>query len=233
MCSGYDRTMSRPAPAELLRRSPLADRVRAERLIAVLRRIEPQEQLLASSMTSWATASASSRSRSMRRLPPATCAQCAPDSRRPADGTVAVGAGTVTSAADLDAAIEAGAIFAVSPVFDPVLLERSVRAGLPFIPGAYSPTEIAGAWAPGPPSSSCSRLVPRPEPRARAARPVPAIEAIATGGIDAANAPAFLDAGRVAVGIGGSLTRAPGEDRRSLISSVRGGRRPTLRPRRC
>jgi 2-dehydro-3-deoxyphosphogluconate aldolase / (4S)-4-hydroxy-2-oxoglutarate aldolase len=225
MCSGYDRAMSRPAPSELLRRSPLAHRIRAERLIAVLRRIEPQERLLAFvddlvgdgvgivEITFDAPAAAADLRAVRARLDAS------------GHGDVAVGAGTVTSASALDAAIEAGATFAVSPVLDQGLLERSVRAGLPFIPGAYSPTEIARAWAAG---ATFVKLFPAsslgPSHVRELHGPFPTIEAIATGGIDAANARAFLDAGCVAVGIGGSLTRASGEDRRSLIASVRAGR---------
>jgi len=53
-----------------------------------------------------------------------------------------VGAGTVLSVEQLDAAMEAGAQFAVAPSTNPVVVEAARRAGLPFIPGAATPTEI-------------------------------------------------------------------------------------------
>jgi 2-dehydro-3-deoxyphosphogluconate aldolase / (4S)-4-hydroxy-2-oxoglutarate aldolase len=53
-----------------------------------------------------------------------------------------VGAGTVLSVEQLDAAVEAGARFAVAPSTDPVVIEAAQRAGVPFVPGAATPTEI-------------------------------------------------------------------------------------------
>ena len=53
-----------------------------------------------------------------------------------------VGAGTVLSVEQLDAALDAGAQFAVAPSTDPVVIEAAQRAGVLFIPGAATPTEI-------------------------------------------------------------------------------------------
>lgn len=53
-----------------------------------------------------------------------------------------VGAGTVLSVQQLDAALEAGATFAVAPSTDPVVVEAAQRAGVRFVPGAATPTEI-------------------------------------------------------------------------------------------
>jgi 2-keto-3-deoxy-6-phosphogluconate aldolase len=47
---------------------------------------------------------------------------------------------------------------------------------------------------------------------------LPEIETIVTGGVDAANALAFLDAGAVAVGIGSALTRIGRAERRDLVA---------------
>jgi 2-dehydro-3-deoxyphosphogluconate aldolase/(4S)-4-hydroxy-2-oxoglutarate aldolase len=60
-----------------------------------------------------------------------------------------VGAGTVLSVEQLDAALEAGARFAVSPSTNPVVIEAAQRAGVPFVPGAATPTEIDRARALG------------------------------------------------------------------------------------
>lgn len=53
-----------------------------------------------------------------------------------------VGAGTVLSVEQLDAALEAGAKFAVAPSTSPAVVEAAQRAGVPFVPGAATPTEI-------------------------------------------------------------------------------------------
>jgi 2-dehydro-3-deoxyphosphogluconate aldolase/(4S)-4-hydroxy-2-oxoglutarate aldolase len=56
-----------------------------------------------------------------------------------------VGAGTVVSVEQLHAALEAGAKFAVAPSTNPAVVEAAQRAGLPFVPGAATPTEIERA----------------------------------------------------------------------------------------
>ena len=119
-----------------------------------------------------------------------------------------MGAGTFVSAERLADAVACGAAFIVAPTLDVGIVERSVGMGVPVIPGAYSPTEIALAWESGAtfvkvfPASS---LGPRHVREVRA--PLPDIEMIATGGVDAASARSFLDAGCVAVGVGGALVR--------------------------
>lgn len=56
-----------------------------------------------------------------------------------------VGAGTVLTVEQLDAAIEAGAKFAVAPSTDPIVIEAAHRAGVRLIPGVATPTEIGRA----------------------------------------------------------------------------------------
>jgi 2-dehydro-3-deoxyphosphogluconate aldolase/(4S)-4-hydroxy-2-oxoglutarate aldolase len=53
-----------------------------------------------------------------------------------------VGAGTVLNAADLDAAIEAGAEFIVSPGLTPSLGKEAVASGIPFLPGTANASDI-------------------------------------------------------------------------------------------
>ena len=53
-----------------------------------------------------------------------------------------VGAGTVLSAEDLDAAIEAGARYALSPGGTPKLMKAARKRSIPFIPGVASSSEI-------------------------------------------------------------------------------------------
>jgi 2-dehydro-3-deoxyphosphogluconate aldolase/(4S)-4-hydroxy-2-oxoglutarate aldolase len=46
------------------------------------------------------------------------------------------------------------------------------------------------------------------------------VELIPTGGVDASNAAAFLEAGAAAVGIGGAILRATHEERAALVRSL-------------
>jgi len=60
-----------------------------------------------------------------------------------------VGAGTVLTAAQVDAAAAAGARFAVAPGLNPDIVARAAGAGLPIIPGVATPTEIEQGLALG------------------------------------------------------------------------------------
>lgn len=60
-----------------------------------------------------------------------------------------VGAGTVLDEAQLEAALDAGARFAVAPSVNEAVVDAAHRAGLEFIPGAATATEIDRARALG------------------------------------------------------------------------------------
>ena len=53
-----------------------------------------------------------------------------------------VGAGTILSAGDLDAAVNAGARYALSPGGTPKLMKAARKRAIPFIPGVASSSEI-------------------------------------------------------------------------------------------
>jgi len=53
-----------------------------------------------------------------------------------------VGAGTVLNPADLDASLQAGAEFIVSPGLTPRLAEAAIAAGVPFLPGTANAGDI-------------------------------------------------------------------------------------------
>jgi len=53
-----------------------------------------------------------------------------------------VGAGTVLTPANLEAAKNSGAAFAVAPGCNPDILRRAGQMGMPFVPGVATPTEI-------------------------------------------------------------------------------------------
>lgn len=56
-----------------------------------------------------------------------------------------VGAGTVLTKEQVDAAAAAGAKFIVSPGFDPEIVDYCLKKGIPVYPGCVSPPEVAQA----------------------------------------------------------------------------------------
>jgi 2-dehydro-3-deoxyphosphogluconate aldolase/(4S)-4-hydroxy-2-oxoglutarate aldolase len=60
-----------------------------------------------------------------------------------------VGAGTVTSAEQLQASVDAGARFAVSPGLTDELIDASRAVRMPFLPGVFTPSEVMRAQAQG------------------------------------------------------------------------------------
>lgn len=57
-----------------------------------------------------------------------------------------VGAGTVVTAENLHAALEAGAQFCVAPGFHRSIVESCRQQGVPFVPGIATPSEIEAAF---------------------------------------------------------------------------------------
>jgi 2-dehydro-3-deoxyphosphogluconate aldolase/(4S)-4-hydroxy-2-oxoglutarate aldolase len=120
---------------------------------------------------------------------------------------VALGAGTVLDADAASAAVDAGATFLVSPAVCLDVVERGAELGVPVLAGALTPTEILAAWRAG---AAAVKVFPAAEAGGpayvKAVRaPLPHIPLVPTGGVGADNAAAYLEAGAVAVGLGGSL----------------------------
>jgi 2-dehydro-3-deoxyphosphogluconate aldolase/(4S)-4-hydroxy-2-oxoglutarate aldolase len=133
-----------------------------------------------------------------------------------------VGAGTVLSAADARAALDAGARFLLSPVLRPEVIDAAHAAGAAAVPGAFTPTEIDACIRAGADLVKlfpADRLAPADLRTLLAA--LPGARLVPTGGITAANAAAWLAAGAVAVGVGGALTREP-ERAGELLAAVAG-----------
>lgn len=59
------------------------------------------------------------------------------------------GAGTVLTVEQADAAIDAGATFAVTPGYDPAVADRLRAGGVAVVPGVATPTEVQRARADG------------------------------------------------------------------------------------
>lgn len=60
-----------------------------------------------------------------------------------------VGAGTILTADQADAAIQAGARFLVSPGFNPAVVEHCLQKGYPILPGVCTPSEVERALSYG------------------------------------------------------------------------------------
>ena len=115
------------------------------------------------------------------------------------------GAGTVLRAADLAAAAEAGARFAVSPGATPSLLAAAAAAGVPYLPAIATASELMAALEAG--FATCKFFPAASAGGAAAlkafAGPFPEARFNPTGGIDAASAPAYLALPNV-ICVGGS-----------------------------
>jgi len=121
----------------------------------------------------------------------------------------AIGAGTVLTGDDVRAVTDAGAGFVVAPDTNPSVIEAALGAGLVPVPGIATPTEALAAWRAG---ARWLKLFPAAAlgvgfwQALRAVLPTD-IRIAAVGGIDAANARAWLDAGVAALGTGSSVYR--------------------------
>ena len=211
------------ASAEGLRNGAVAQEIRQHRLIVVLRRIAPQPKLLelvdeladAGARIFEVTFDAASAADDVAVL--------RAHLERRADGRFLVGAGTVLTIDQLGAARAAGADFAVAPTLDVALVRVAVQAGFPFIPGGLTPTEIGAAWSAG---ATFVKLFPAsavgPQMVRELRGPLSDVPLIPTGGVDAGNARAFLDAGAAAIGVGSAIVRATPAERRALVALVTG-----------
>jgi 2-dehydro-3-deoxyphosphogluconate aldolase/(4S)-4-hydroxy-2-oxoglutarate aldolase len=122
-----------------------------------------------------------------------------------------VGAGTVLNKQDLEAAVEAGARFIVSPGLTQSLAKAAIEAGMPFLPGIATASDIMRGLNLG-----LNRFKFFP---AVAAGGIPALKALAapfhdcrfcpTGGITQATAPEWLALNAVPC-VGGSWLIPPG-----------------------
>lgn len=118
-----------------------------------------------------------------------------------------VGAGTIQSLDQLKDAISAGSQFCFSPHTSAPLIEASLAAGVPMIPGALSPTEIVTAWQAG---ARSVKVFPIQAVGGAAylrslKAPLGHIPLIPTGGVTLENAEAMLSAGAIAVGLASDL----------------------------
>jgi 2-dehydro-3-deoxyphosphogluconate aldolase / (4S)-4-hydroxy-2-oxoglutarate aldolase len=121
-----------------------------------------------------------------------------------------VGAGTVIRPDQVDAAVEAGARFVVTPGLSAAVVRRCVELEIPVIPGVATATEVIAALDQG---LSLLKLFPAEAVGGLSllrglAGPFPDVQFVPTGGVNAANMPAYLALSNVAA-VGGSWMVAP------------------------
>jgi 2-dehydro-3-deoxyphosphogluconate aldolase / (4S)-4-hydroxy-2-oxoglutarate aldolase len=122
------------------------------------------------------------------------------------NGQAIIGLGSVRTVDEAHAAIKAGAQFVVTPVTKLDVIEVCKNAGVPVMPGAFTPTEIAAAHEAG---ADVVKVFPArtlgPSYIKDVLAPMPYLKLMPTGGVDLENMASFFRAGAVSVGVGGNL----------------------------
>lgn len=122
-----------------------------------------------------------------------------------------IGAGTVLSAAHVDALVAAGGSLAVTPNTRPAVIAHAVERGLQVIAGIATPSEAFDALDAGAPMLKLFPASVHGPAMARALRSVlPPVPLFAVGGVTPDTLPGYLSAGCVGAGIGGELYK-PGQ----------------------
>jgi 2-dehydro-3-deoxyphosphogluconate aldolase/(4S)-4-hydroxy-2-oxoglutarate aldolase len=195
--------------------APVIERILAERLVVLLRAVADTDGLVAElaeagvgvveiTMDSLGADAAIARARER--------------------GDVSVVAGTVRTPAAVERAAAAGAEACVAPTYAPDVVARSLELGLPVIPAALTPSEIDAAHRAG---AALVKLFPAdalgPSYLRHVLAPLSDVRVLASGGIEAGNAAAYLDAGARAVAVGSGVTKAssPGDAARAVVAAVR------------
>jgi 2-dehydro-3-deoxyphosphogluconate aldolase / (4S)-4-hydroxy-2-oxoglutarate aldolase len=139
-------------------------------------------------------------------------------------GKLLLGSGTVTTAEQAEATIEAGAEFVVSPSFHPAVIAVTKAHKKLSIPGALTPTEVITAWDAGADYVKifpCSAMGGASYLKSLLA-PFPHLKLIPTGGVTHHTAASFLEAGARALGVGSDLVNlaAIDEGRPEVITAA-------------
>ncbi len=121
---------------------------------------------------------------------------------------ICVGAGTVLTVEQAEAAHSAGADFALSPDTNVAVIEAVKNLGMVSVPGAFTSSEILTAWDAG---ADIVKLFPAGilgMPYMKAIRgPISHVPLMAVGGVDENNVSSFLAGGFCSCGIGSNLVR--------------------------
>ncbi|SDO32925.1 bifunctional 4-hydroxy-2-oxoglutarate aldolase/2-dehydro-3-deoxy-phosphogluconate aldolase [Halobacillus aidingensis] len=126
--------------------------------------------------------------------------------RRVYDEKLKIGAGTVLSVADAEAALEAGAEYIVSPHFDEEIVTYCLSKNVTVLPGTMTPTEMVRATNLGAPAVKVFPAGALGVKYIKDVRgPLGHISMVATGGVNLENIEEVLQYGVKAVGLGGNL----------------------------
>src|SRR4029077_20839690 len=130
--------------------------------------------------------------------------------RKSALSGVLVGAGTVLDAEAARRCLDAGAEFLVSPGLNVSTVEFAAREGKLIMAGALTPTEVITAWNAGADFVKvfpCGQVGGAKYIKALKG-PFPEVPLVPTGGVNLNTAAEFIEAGAVALGVGGELVQA-------------------------
>ncbi len=117
-----------------------------------------------------------------------------------------IGVGSVLDAETAKKAIDAGAMYVVSPIFKKEIVEIAKKNDVAVMPGAFTPTEIKSAFESG---ADIVKVFPADVVGMSFFKsvlaPMPHLKLMPTGGVTLANAVEWLNAGACAVGVGTAL----------------------------
>lgn len=120
---------------------------------------------------------------------------------------IALGAGTVRTLEQCEAAAEAGAAFVVAPDLDPAVVQRAHELGMAAVPGALTPGEVGRCLAAG---ADAVKLFPVGSVGGAAyvrslSEPFPGVHWVVSGGIAAHDVSDYRRAGVRTICMGGAL----------------------------
>lgn len=132
---------------------------------------------------------------------------------------ILVGAGTVRTAQQVDAAVDAGAQFLVAPCLDIPSLKRAQQHDILHLPGVFTGTEVQQAVAAG---AQLLKLFPMelggPHYLKALRAPFDDVDFVPTGGVGAANIAEYVKAGAAAVAVGSALVAGAGQSLEQLAA---------------
>ncbi len=117
-----------------------------------------------------------------------------------------VGVGSVLDEVTAKDAINSGAQYVVSPIFDKNIIKTVTGNNIPVMPGCFTPTEIYKAYKSG---ADIVKVFPANVTGMKFFKavkaPIPFLKLMPTGGVTLTNANEWIEAGACAVGIGSAL----------------------------